>query len=202
MASTKAIYASLKMLSHNFAGDVTREKVELWEAALSEVTDEQLAAAVPVVIATYTGSFLPPVAVIREAAGANRRPTMDFEEAQKRISDLGYYNPNAGWVYPKVFQVREKLGEVIAAAYLEAGGEQIFSENETSRSIALRVFREKLSSEAKQLGLLALPPAPEELTDPNVERARRAFRQPQRLKGIVAPLSETLARVVNDGQTS
>lgn len=197
MASTKAIYASLKMLSHNFAGDISRERVELWEAALREVSDEQLSRAVPTVIATYTGSFLPPVAVIREAAGANRLPVLDFDDAKKRIADLGHYNAHTGWIYPRVFEVREKLGDMLADAYSYAGADQIFSDNETTRSIAQRTFRERLSSDAEKLGLLALPARPLQLTDPAIERAKASIRKPQpkQLKGA-SPLADTISQEI------
>lgn len=180
MASTKAVYASLKMLAHNFAGDVTREKAELWDAALRDVPDEALAVAIPKVIATHTGSFLPPVAVVRDAAGVNSQPVLDFEVALTRISDLGYHNPNRGWIYPRVQEVRSKLGDLIGDAYALAGGQRIFADDEVSRSIAQREFRQELNRQAQSRGLLALPPGPPQLSpsDAAQERARRAFRNP------------------------
>ena len=159
MASTKAVYASLTMLSHNFAGAVTEEKVALWKAALLEVSDEALAAAVPQVIATHKGDFIPPVAVIRDAAGANTPPSVDVEEIQKQISDLGGYNPHMGWVYPRVSLVREKLGDAIADAYAACGAQKLFSDEEIGRSIATREFRKELEVQATggRAGLLAAP---------------------------------------------
>lgn len=154
MASTKAVYASLKMLSHNFAGTVTDEKVELWEAALESVSDEALLRAVPKAIATHKGDFIPPVAVIREAAGANATPVIDYERIQRQIGALGSYNPNCGWMYPGVENVREALGDAVASAYAACGAKRLFADDEIGRSIAEREFRRELEVQSEQGNLM------------------------------------------------
>jgi len=137
MASERAIAAALKMLGRAFAGVVDAERVELYRAALDDLTDEQMGAATVLVIRTHTGEFIPPPAVLRKAV-APAPIAVDSAAIIRRIEKLATYNPNAGMIYPPTDVVREQLGDATAYAYAAAGGPRLFSENETGRDIATR----------------------------------------------------------------
>lgn len=171
MASTKAVVASLKILARNFAGPVDEGRVDVYAAALEDVTDEQLAAATVRVIKTHTGEFIPPVAVIRREAGADQAPAVDVDSAVRRISQLATYNPATGMIYPCVHVVREEFGDAIAYAYATAGSTLLFDGDDIGRAIARREFHKALERAAKTPGarfeVLGVPqPSPRRLNAP------------------------------------
>ena len=160
MATRKAVMATLTMLAREYAGTVTEEKADLWLAALEDVSDRVLALAVAKVIRTHTGGFIPPVALLREAAGANALPVIDAERILRDIDRLGSHNPATGWQSPRVERVREVMGASVAAAYAEAGGpSRLFADSATTRDIAAREFAASLTAEVQIHGVAALPPA-------------------------------------------
>jgi hypothetical protein len=128
------------MLSCAFAGDVDEERLNLYSAALEELSDEELARATTIVVKTHTGGFIPPPAVILKAVAATR-PTVDVDAMIRSIENLGKYSPHVGKIYPRVEAVRQALGDGMAYAYAAAGGKQLFSENDVSRQIATREFQ-------------------------------------------------------------
>lgn len=144
MASNKAVGQALAILATNFSGQVTSEKVKLWIGALKDVEDEALNNAVGHVIRTHTGDFLPSVAVIREAAGANHQEPVDIERTIRLIERMGSYNPVTGWSPPRVGDVKEHIGGAIAEAYAWVGS-RLFSPNTTTREIAERDFAKALT---------------------------------------------------------
>ena len=160
MASRKAVRAALKLLALNFAGDVTPERTQLWAAALEDVSDEQLARAVPEVIRTHRGEFIPPVAIVRDAAGANDAPPADTAAVIRRIDRLGAYGPQSGWQAPSVETVGAEMGGEAAEAYAAVGGgSRLLSDNPTTREIAERDFAKELRvaiERARHHGLPAL----------------------------------------------
>lgn len=145
MASRKAVVEALKVLCVNFAGEASIERVKLWMAALVDVPDDDLARAVAEVVRTRTGEFLPPVAVVRQAALRGR--TVDLDGLIRAIDRAGSYNALTGWAPPRIEAVRELFGDDVAEAYgLAGGGSRLFSGNATTREIAARDFAEALRS--------------------------------------------------------
>ena len=164
MATARGVEAALKLLATNFAGEVTVEKVKVWGAALGDVTDEQLGAAIPHIIKTHTGDFIPPVGVIREACGANDHAAIDTANVIRSIERLGApqfvdgFSEQTGWVMPRVERVREALGDAVANAYgAVGGGARLFCDDETGRTIAERDFMLALRSETAAEERRALP---------------------------------------------
>ncbi len=157
MATKKAVGTALTLLSRAYGGEVTREKADVYAAALKDVSDLQLQAGVSRVIQEYRAAFIPPPAVIREACGANAEPVLDVERVRAEIDRLGTYHPN-GWINARPETVRQTLGDAVADAYAEAGGgAQLFADNETTRSIALRDLQRGLRSAVRVYGVAALP---------------------------------------------
>lgn len=178
MASRQAVSTALKLLSRAFAGVVDATRVEVYGAALEDLTDEQIATATALVIRTHTGEFIPPPAVLRKAI-APATPAVDASAILRQIEKLAIYNANSGMIYPPVVVVRQELGEAIGYAYAAAGGPLLFAEDETGRSIAQRDFQRALR-EANERPQAALPVITTDSlpTDPRVvslvrETARR-----------------------------
>lgn len=163
MASRKAVVAALTLLSRAFAGDVTRERIELYAAALEDVPDEQLAAATKHVIQTQVGAFLPPPAVLRLAAGYGA-PAVDVEAVLRAIDSLGGYSPS-GWCLPRMETVREALGDAVAYAAAEVGIHRLLADDATTRDIAARDFAQALIREAGERPTSLPPWANLRLTD-------------------------------------
>lgn len=149
MASVRAVATSLKMLGRAFAGVVDDAKIEVYHAALERLSDAELAAATAHVIRTYAREFIPPPAILLEAV-APAPVVVDAPSILRQIEKLGAYNPSSGIVYPRADIVRDKLGEAAAYAYVAAGGPRIFSENETTRSIAEREFAKAIAEAANR----------------------------------------------------
>lgn len=157
MASRRAVGAALTLLVRAFAGEVTKERIELYHAALDDLTDDQLARAVTRVLKTRTDDFLPPPAVLLEAAGVNVAPVLDAERILQAIDAAGTYTPS-GRINLREHEVRDCFGDVIADAYSEAGGgTRLFSNNETTRDIAFRDFQRGLQDALHVHGPAALP---------------------------------------------
>ncbi len=145
MASNDAVATALKMLGRAFAGVVDEAKIEVYHAALEDLNDEMVRHAAVVLIKTHPGEFIPTPAAIRTVAGANIAPVVDAGAVIRRIEKLAVYNPSVGMIYPHVQIVRDHLGDAIGAAYAAAGGARVFSENDTTRSIAEREFQSSLA---------------------------------------------------------
>jgi hypothetical protein len=137
------------MLGRAFAGVVDDAKIEVYHAALEDLSDAELATATAHVIKTYAREFIPPPAVLREAI-APAPTVVDGPSVLRKIEKLATYNPNCGMVYPRADVVRDKLGEPAAYAYVAAGGPRIFSDNETTRSIAEREFSKAITEAANR----------------------------------------------------
>jgi hypothetical protein len=107
------------------------------------------------VIRTHTGAFIPPPAVIREAA--RPKPRFDVDNVLRRIIKLADEAKTETWQIPGVRRVREHLGDLVADAYAEVGSDDLFSGNDTARSIARRDFRKALEAGARFVEPTALP---------------------------------------------
>lgn len=158
MASKQAVATALKMFALTFAGDVSDERVDLYQAALADVDDAALKAATTRLVATHKGEWIPVPALIREAAGANVRPRVDAEAVRHAIYEIAGYNPN-GFSPPRVEAVRQRLGDAVADAYGAVGGGRLFADG-TTGEIALRDFAKELEACQRERGILALPAGP------------------------------------------
>ena len=161
MATRRAVMTALKMFALTFAGDVSDERIDLYFAALDDVSDDALAAATLQLVRTHRGEWIPTPATIRDAAGANTLPVIDAGRLLREIDRLGEYSPGTGWESPSVDVVREKRGDLIADAYAAAGGpERLFEGGATTREIAAREFAQEMAAQVKAHGAAALlPPA-------------------------------------------
>ncbi len=162
MATERGIAAMMKILSCSFAGEVTKERCRVYMAALQDVDDETLAVATGRITKEYRGEFIPPVAIIRDYCGANTAPAIDIDQTLRAISALGFYHVDSShWCYPATATIEAALGPGIAAAYGDAGGALLFSENTITRETARRDFVRALTRAIAQRGskALALPAA-------------------------------------------
>ena len=161
MATRRAVLASLTLFALTFAGDVSPARIDLYVAALDDVTDEQLGAATVRLVKTHGREWIPVPAVIREAAGANALPAIDAGRLLREIDRLGEHNPATGWQSPSVEVVRQIKGDAVADAYAAAGGpERLFEGGATTREIAAREFAQEMAAQVKTRGAAALlPPA-------------------------------------------
>ncbi len=151
VASKPAIIAMMKVFTRNFAGEVTREKCALYHSVLEDVTDAELDVATMHLVRTHRGEFIPPAAVVRDAAGANRAPLIDIKTLKDKITALGAYHvDSAQWCYPALTTIAAQLGDEIARAYSAAGATLLFSNSDTTREIAEREFLRALERAAKE----------------------------------------------------
>jgi hypothetical protein len=172
MASRKAVVAALTLLSRAFAGEVTHERIEVYTAALDDVTDAQLAVAIVEVIKRHEGAFFPPPAVLRKAAGVGDAPAVDVDGILRELSRMGSYSPN-GWLLPRIGEVREALGDAVAYAAAEVGLHRLCADDTVTRDIAARDFAQALRLEAEErpdslpawANLRLQVTAPKQLTD-------------------------------------
>lgn len=151
MASKKAVASALAMLGRAFAGDVTPERAELYHTALAELTDDETRAATAYVIRTYTAPFIPPPAVL--IAAVKPHPVaVDGESVLKEIARrLASHSPTVGMCYPGAASVQREFGALVAYAYTAAGGaSRLYSNDDTTRDIALREFQHTLTDAAKR----------------------------------------------------
>lgn len=163
MASSRAVAAALALLAADRGGEVGPLKVEAWGLALSDISDDELKSAVSRFLVLDTGEFVPPVSKIYALC---RPPQpIDTDAILKQISKLGSYNPNTGWQYPRVDDVRKALGDGVADAYAAAGASRCFADNANdgssiTRDIARRAFASELTI-TQRTNPAALP-APEQ----------------------------------------
>lgn len=162
MATRTAVTTALRLLARIFVADITPERVQIYEAALEDVSDEALERATVRLIRTRTGQFFPVPADIRQAAGANGGGLVDGTAALHRIAALSVYNPR-GYRHPAPRTVAERIGQAEARAYGAIGPERLFSEHEVTRDIALRDFQlalERAVADGAPLGGLLPPERP------------------------------------------
>ena len=164
MASTRAVAAALAMLSADRGGEVGPLKVEAWGMALINISDDELKDAVTRFMVLDKGEFIPPVSKIYALC---RPPAVvDVDALLKRISALGHYNPNSGWIYPRVDDVRKAMGDGIAEAYAAAGTARCFADTASDgshigRDIARRSFAAELDAiQRTNPAALAAPTVP------------------------------------------
>jgi hypothetical protein len=142
------------------------------------LTTEQFEAAAQRIFAEYDEFGFPPPAVFF----AQVPPVVDGQKILRQISKLSTYNAQVGMIPPNVGQVRDAFGDVIADAYASAGSHRVFSDDDTTRSIAERDFQKAAEQYA------AMPDAPRPLLEsgegPRIHGRRDA--KPESIATIVA----------------
>lgn len=155
MASPEIIGRGIVALHEAFPSrEVTERTAELWIRLFRNVSDEEFTRAVETVIADPKREFFPApgvlIGVIRGPA-----PVLDIPQVVRRIESLGHYNPNCGWIWPRVDVVRETLGDAIATGYGQVGF-RLGADDETTRSIAFRDFVAEVTAVLERDGEKAL----------------------------------------------
>ena len=157
MATREAVARALAFFAEDRGGDVTPPRLQIWCEVLKPLTDIDLNRAVGLVLRSDRSGFIPPVSAL--IAAVTETEPVDHEELLKAIGQMGVYSPISGMCWPRIGDVRERLGDAIATAYADAGASRVFSDNETSRDIARREFRQSLRTIARERGrdAIALP---------------------------------------------
>jgi hypothetical protein len=140
MASKSVVLKMLAMFGAVWPRDVTPAFVDVWMGVTTDLSDDVIEAAAVRCLAECR--FFPVPAELR-----SRMPKPEPVDAGlllQQIQACGTAHPQAGWIDPSVRTVRERFGEVVAAAYALAGGSRCFTGNNTGREIAARVFGEEL----------------------------------------------------------
>jgi hypothetical protein len=166
MASNKAVAELLAYLQELFPSrDVTEKTLPVWVLHFEDWSDEELRACTRAAAREPGRKFFPTPGEI--AAHRAPAPAIDADAILERIAKLGYHNPRSGWMYPTAQFVREQLGDVIANAYVTAGGERCFASpagdgSTVGRDIARRTFAEEIRTAHSRApgGLQLIPPAP------------------------------------------
>lgn len=141
MASRSAVAGMLAYLHELFpTRPITDATGEAWSLTFEEWDDDELLRCAKLAARDPGRTFFPTPGEIIKHAREKAPVVIDTDAILSRISKLGRYNPNTGWIYPSVWQVREVLGDAIADAYADAGQARLFSEDETSQRIARQRF--------------------------------------------------------------
>lgn len=156
MASEKAVLTALTILGRAFAGEVSPERVDLYHAALDDVTDAELALVTAALVKSHAGEFIPTPATIRAAVPRLQAPTLDVDRIIRELDRMGSYSPG-GWCPPSVEKVRRLAGTPIADAFADVGPSRLLAEDPKSRDIAAQEFRRALKATAPA-GYAAFPP--------------------------------------------
>lgn len=154
----------------------------LYYVTLSDrLTTEQFESAAQRVFAEYDDFGFPPPAVFF----AQVPPVVDGQKILRQITQLATYSPHVGMIAPHVGIVREALGDVIADAYASAGGRRLFSDDETTRSIAERDFQKAAEQYA------AMPDTPRPLLESG-EGPRLSGRRTDKPESIASIVARSL----------
>lgn len=171
MASNRAVALALATLHEAYpTRAVTEQTAEVWRRIFAGVDDAAFLAACDRAAVERGRTFFPtPGEISGYIAPA---AVVDADAILKRISALGSYNPNVGWIYPRIDAVREALGESIARAYADAGASRCFAADDAgggsvTRDIARRAFATGLAARDATAIPVVSPPAPvARLTNP------------------------------------
>jgi hypothetical protein len=159
MASHETVARALAIMQELWSREITPELVRIYRAALADVDDDALLAAVRRALATC--KFFPVPAELRDLAGVARprlEPAPDVAELVRQIWGHAEDSPGYGQRPPRVELVRQVFGDSVAEAYGYVGPERLFSSNETTWQIARRDFAEELRASMSARAERALPP--------------------------------------------
>lgn len=154
----------------------------LYYVTLSDrLTTEQFESAAQRVFAEYSDFGFPPPAVFF----AQVPPVVDGQKILRQISKMSTYSAHVGMIPPNVGQVRDAMGDVIADAYASAGSNRLFSDDDTTRSIAERDFQKAAEQYA------AMPDTPRPLIESG-EGPRIHGRRSDKPESIAAIVARSL----------
>lgn len=168
MTTRAGVATVLAYLHELYPGrQVTAETGAAWLNATNDLQDAVLLALARAYAADPESRYFPAPSQLRGYLPKHAAEALpDLESTLRAIDGMGHYDPRAGWVRPRKETVQEKLGPAIAFAYGYVGPSLLFSENEQTRSIALRDFRlalEEASADLSAGRLIAGDPAPPQL---------------------------------------
>jgi hypothetical protein len=159
MASHETVARALAIMQELWSREITPELVRIYRAALADVDDDTLLAAVRRALASC--KFFPVPAELRHLAGVGRprlEPAPDVAELVRQIWGHAEDSPGYGQRPPRVELVRRVFGDSVAEAYGYVGPERLFASNETTWQIARRDFAEELRASMSARAERALPP--------------------------------------------
>lgn len=150
------------------------------------LTTEQFRDAAERVFAEYDEfGFPPPSVFLRLAEGT---PVFDVDALVRQIGKLGTYLPTMGDTPPVVAVVRDALGDVVADAYASVGSRALFSDDETTQSIARRDFEKRLREFA------AMPPQDRRRLIASPPEARALAPRNAPVEGIASIVTRALPK--------
>lgn len=181
MASDKGVAAVLAYLHELYpTRELNATTLDAWALVFADWPDAELQAAAMQAAGTPGRTFFPAPGEI--AAFRRTAQIVDGAKLLRQISALSVYNAHSGMIAPQVWQVREKLGDVLADAYATAGGgARCFSDDETTRAIAYREFQKAATEYA------AMPAGERPLLESGAGPRKIAPRnaKPEAISGIV-----------------
>ncbi len=147
MASKTAIATVLAYLHELYpTREIQPATAQAWAMVFAEWPDDELQACAMKAAAERGRTFFPTPG---EISAYRAIPTVDAAAILRRISKLGTYNPNRGWIYPRIETVRAALGDAIANAYSEAGTDRCFADDDSiTQGIAHRMFEKCITETA------------------------------------------------------
>ena len=148
MASKSAVVGVLAYLHELYPSrEVGQATAAAWALTFSDWNDDELQSCAKDAATTPGRTFFPTPGEI--AAFRKVTPIVDAAKLLRQIEKLGTNVPGAGYMPPQPWQVRESLGDVIADAYITAGGApRCFSDEELTRNIAFREFQKAATAYA------------------------------------------------------
>lgn len=171
MASKKAVARMLAVMHEGYpTRPITKNTPQVWFALFRDVADDALLAAVFSVCNEPGRTFFPTPGDIR-AYLAPPKPVINADEILNSIAGMSQYTPH-GYLHARPEQVRARHGAAVAIAYGQVGANRLFSDSETTRSIAERDFAIALKGEVDSgAEMFQLPAAvPPLMLQPGVSR--------------------------------
>jgi len=147
MATRRAIVEGLALLHECYpTREISDKTAPVWTVVFADVDDTAFRKACVVACSQPGRTFFPSPGELR----AIMLPPIDTTGLLQRIRECAGYNPGYGWRVPRVEQVRDQFGDAAAAAFGSVGPHRLFSDNETTASIAARDFSEAVTSEVQR----------------------------------------------------
>ena len=124
----------------------------VYAIALAEISDDDLGRGVERLLRDRGRKFFPTTGELLEAS-APPAEVVDVSDTLRRIDRLGTYLPSAGHIPPRVETVRAALGDPVADAYAEASPSRLFSDDPTTREIAVLAFAKAIAEGRRRLAI-------------------------------------------------
>lgn len=144
MASVDAIRDGLAVLHEAFpTRPITTKTGKVFYGLFRETDDDAFLSACRTLARQRGRVFFPTPGEITALLAP--RVAIDMDRLLEAIANQGQHTPT-GFLFPRIERVRLVFGDEIGSAYAFAGAAKLYSENETSRDIARREFREYLDT--------------------------------------------------------